>query len=779
MKPRHRSEKTTQRHARQFDPLAEHIAAPDSASPDVNQTKPRLSPDNRREEREWSHLLTFMQAVLGALDDGAYAVNRVGQVTFMNPAAEHALGWTKDELRGKDLHETIHFQRADGAPFLAEQCPLLEVMRSGEVARNDEDCYTRKDGLTFPVASVSSPLLMGGETVGAVVVFHGISERKHMEEALRRSEQIAAANMSQLGAVFESMADAVIFFGPDGRLVQVNPAFRKLLGIDARLDYTSLPLAERGRLLTPRDEQGRPLPEDQWLPYRVLRGEMLTGSNTVDFVIGALDGHDVLLNGSGAPVRDINSQIAGGVLILRDVTERRRQEQLTQDALRALLAMAETLVSAAPDPAEGQTSERTSKVTEMERLTQRLAHLTRAVLGCERVTIVPVGPAGEVRQTVGIDGSITAAERQQWQALAPQQDQRHLHDFLSPEIITCLQLGELVQADRQEAPFNSWPNPLGWRSMLQTPMLLGGRLVGILTMDYSGPELRMFAPDELALAAGAARLAALVLERERLLLEREEERAHALALTEANRRMDEFLGIATHELKTPVTSSSLCVELATDSLTRVIAELTEAHDAMAHTLEPIHKLLVQADAGIARLSRLMEDLLDVSRIRAGKLEFRWSRCDLAAIVRDAVREQSQIASNRAIILHLSATRTVRVWADAERIGQVVANFLTNALKYSPEDCPVQVSLRVGGGWARVSVKDAGLGIARDEQDRIWHRFQRGRGIVVQSGSSVGLGLGLYIAKTAIERHQGRIGVVSAPGAGSTFWFALPIERSDP
>jgi signal transduction histidine kinase len=188
--------------------------------------------------------------------------------------------------------------------------------------------------------------------------------------------------------------------------------------------------------------------------------------------------------------------------------------------------------------------------------------------------------------------------------------------------------------------------------------------------------------------------------------------------------------------------------------------------------------MVRADFGIERLSRLMEDLLDVSRIRAGKLEFRLARCDLAAIVRDAVIEQRQIAPNRTIAMRVSHEQAVPVWADAERIGQVVTNFLTNALKYSPEDCPVAVGVRVQGGWARVSVRDAGPGIAADEHERIWQRFQRVEGIAAQSGSGGGLGLGLYIARTAIERHHGQIGVRSAPGKGSTFWFALSVERMD-
>jgi signal transduction histidine kinase len=261
--------------------------------------------------------------------------------------------------------------------------------------------------------------------------------------------------------------------------------------------------------------------------------------------------------------------------------------------------------------------------------------------------------------------------------------------------------------------------------MLLVPMILRTQLVGVLTADR-GPDRPAFSSDELALAAGAARLAALVLERERLLREREEARANALAMREANRRMDEFLGIATHELKTPVTSSGLCIELAVDSLNRVMADLAAVRHELARKLEPIQDLMARADSGMERLNRLMNDLLDVSRIRAGQLDFRLARCDLAAVVRDAVAEQRQIAPTRTIALRLAPGRVVAVWADAERIGQVLTNFLTNALKYSPADQPVKVGLRVVGGWARVRVRDRGPGIAPDEQERIWRRFHRCR-----------------------------------------------------
>ena len=761
--------------ASQSGTLADRIAATYATQSKETEREAQRNPKRKRAEQGQSHLLDFMRAIIGNLGEGICAVNQVGQLTFMNPAAERMLGWTEGELLGKDMHETIHVQRADGTPHSREQCPLLGVIRSGEAMRVD-DLFMRRDGTTIPVAYISSPLLAEGVVMGAVVSFQGISQRTRLGEAQRPREQEAAAQetparATQLAAIVDTMADGVLVYDREGRILLTNHADTELLRLDLHPGGIPRTVRERGQLVGLRDEHGQPLPQEQWPAFRVLQGETLRGATAMDTWLRALDGRDILCNTSGAPVRDADGQIVGGVLILRDVTERRRQEQQTHEVLDALLAMAETLVSVTPDPVD-------EREFTMAGMVQRLADLTRTVLGCERVTIVPVGPDGGVQQTVGVAGSITVEESQQWHTLAPPPGQRHLQDFLPAAIIVRLQRGELIPVDRQEAPFNLWPNPLAWRSMLQVPMLLGGQLVGILTTDHHGRDLHVFTPDELALAAGAARLAALVLERNRLVREREEERVHALALTEANRRMDEFLGIATHELKTPVTSSSLLVELATDSLAHVIAELTAERDAAAHRLLPIHELVIRADTGLERLGRLMDDLLDVSRIHAGKLEFRLARCDLAAIVRDAVTEQRQIAAKRTIALHLSAKRTVSVWADAERIRQVLTNLLTNALRYSPEDCPVRVGLRLSAGWARVSVRDAGQGIPLGEQERIWQRFQRIEGIEVQSGTGVGLGLGLYIARTAIERHHGRIGMVSVLGSGSTFWFALPTQNVD-
>jgi PAS domain S-box-containing protein len=265
-------------------------------------------------------------------------------------------------------------------------------------------------------------------------------------------------------------------------------------------------------------------------------------------------------------------------------------------------------------------------------------------------------------------------------------------------------------------------------------------------------------------------------EREQLVREREEAEAHAQALAEANRRLDAFLGIASHELKTPVSSLLLGLQILQRRLRRAAPLVTGAGAEADKTLVAAQDALEIMLQQIGRLNRLVNDLLDTSRIQAGRLAFTFHPADLAVLVRQAVEEQRQLAPERTIGLSLPGGMPVTVWADAERIGQVVTNYLTNALKYSGEERPVSVGLQVEAEQARVWVRDEGPGILPVEQAQMWERFHRVPGVEVQSGSGVGLGLGLHICQTIIERHGGQVGVESAPGTGSTFWFTLPLAR---
>jgi signal transduction histidine kinase len=332
----------------------------------------------------------------------------------------------------------------------------------------------------------------------------------------------------------------------------------------------------------------------------------------------------------------------------------------------------------------------------------------------------------------------------------------------------------VVLRDAAYAPLYIYLQQQRPNAVLTAPLCIGNQLIGLLSLNFSDYP-HEYTPHEMNLTAVAAKLAAIVIEREQLMREREVARAGEMALRESNRRMDEFLSMASHELRTPLTSIKGNVQLAERrmakaSRARYTDELVREHDF-------VHDLLIRADRQTELLNRLVGDLLDVSRIQADKLELHLSPCDLASIVRDVIYEQRQIAFNRDIILEIPTAISVPVTVDADRIAQVITNYVTNALKYSESDSVIHVSLAVVDDLAYVAVRDTGPGLSADEQVCVWERFYQVQGVTVKSGSSIGLGLGLHICRTIIERHNGKVGVQSAPEKGSTFWFALPVCKS--
>ena len=278
-------------------------------------------------------------------------------------------------------------------------------------------------------------------------------------------------------------------------------------------------------------------------------------------------------------------------------------------------------------------------------------------------------------------------------------------------------------------------------------------------------------------------------EHNRLAREREAARADELAAREVSRRMEQFLAVAAHDLRAPLTAVVGFLELAARQAERLADAAQEESPTLAPAVETLRGRLEEADRGAERLARLLTLLFDTSAIRAGRLELRRAPCDLAALVRDQVAGLRAAAHGRVIHLREPAEgASIPVEADADRIGQVVANYLTNALKYSPPDRPIDVSVAVPvevegeegqAHVARVAVRDRGPSLPEAEQGRVWELFHRVPGVEVQDRTRQGpgegsLGLGLHICKAIVEAHGGRVGVEGAVGEGSIFWFTLPL-----
>ena len=226
---------------------------------------------------------------------------------------------------------------------------------------------------------------------------------------------------------------------------------------------------------------------------------------------------------------------------------------------------------------------------------------------------------------------------------------------------------------------------------------------------------------------------------------------------EIEKRKDEFMTIASHELKTPVTSLKIYTQYLQEYFQK-------CHDPVA--LELLNKMNQQ----LGRLTNLIRDLLDVSRLEAGKLQLRTSIFDLTKIVKETIAIVQLTTEKHTI--YLTSSRVAMVQADPDRISQVLVNLLTNAVKYSPQSDRIEVSVNADNEQVKVCIRDYGLGIPKSKRKQVFDRFFRLNR--PKSETYAGFGLGLYICAQIIDRHEGKIWVQNTVGPGSTFCFSLPI-----
>jgi signal transduction histidine kinase len=223
----------------------------------------------------------------------------------------------------------------------------------------------------------------------------------------------------------------------------------------------------------------------------------------------------------------------------------------------------------------------------------------------------------------------------------------------------------------------------------------------------------------------------------------------------------EFVATASHELRTPMTS----IAGAGRTLLRLDDELPDERRRAF-----LQMIVTESD----RLSRIVDQILLASRLDAGRVEVTHEECDAAAIAR-AVLEANQHRASEAVTLVLDAPDGLHhVDCDPDRLRQVLFNIIDNAIKYSPDGGEVRVELAELGGMMRFTVRDQGIGFSPADADSIFERFRR-LGPHLTRGVG-GTGLGLYISRELVERMGGRIWADSRPGAGSAFFFELPLAR---
>ncbi|PYQ48509.1 MAG: hypothetical protein DMF59_15805 [Acidobacteria bacterium] len=585
-----------------------------------------------------------------------------------------------------------------------------------------EQIASLRQGLTLVMVVVSIVIVaLGGYTVWRIEQ----SLRQSINREVRRTE-----------AMIAGMSDGVMVVDREGKSVYINPAGERLLG----QSQVGVPITQFGEVYSLRKEDGgdvdaRELPISQALA---------TGKPIMDVTMMiARDEKKIAISVNATPLKE-GRRITGAIVTFRDITERQRlEEELQLQAERAqILADAGAFFSSNIEPVW---------------VTQAIAERVAEVLGDWSAVILKTPDSNEMR-VASIYHRDMASLGLAWSYIYRQPlvvGEGIIGQVVStgyPAMIS--NLGSASTGVSTQENVTSYHAPtMQLASLLILPLRTRRQMLGALVIAANDPERRM-TDDKLPLAEQLAERAALAAENAKLYTEQVEARRK---VEDLSRLKDEFLSIASHELRTPVTSIKGYTQLA--------KTLIREQD-LATSEEYLDIALDQID----RMSRLILELLDVSRIETGRLEIPHEPLRWLPFVRDLVHHHHTSVSDRRFHLNVPDTDPVVV-GDRDRLEQVVGNLLENAVKYSPEGSEIFVDVVDKGDHVVTSVCDRGIGIPNDELNQVFERFHRGR--QVSSTNYGGLGLGLYITKQIVDRHGGSIWVDSKEGSGTTFYFSLP------
>lgn len=637
----------------------------------------------------------------------------------MKKMSDEQIALTEDGLTGEAVEKVLEAAKRRRSAY-----DFAGVFAEQETVKRKES-IEQLDGLRYAL----TVLLLA---VGAGTIFFGGFAVMRIE---RRLEASVARQVKRTEAMIGGMADGVMLVDDQAMVEFINMAGVSLLGTSA----TNVPIDQQASVFGFCNPDGSSMN-----PHEIPAAQALGTGRPVKDVSVMIDreGTRIDLSMSAVPIKEEDT-VTGVIVSFRDITERRRlEDEMQAQAERAqILADAGAFFASNIDPVW---------------VTQAIVERVAEVLGDWAAVILraPDSPQLEVASIYHTDmASLGLA----WSYIYRQPlvvGEGNIGQVISsgyPSLTSNLD----VSAPRETTTYHAVQMKLA--SLLVLPLRTRHEIIGALVIAANNPE-RQMTDQKLPLAEVLAERAALAIENARLYTEQVEARRK---VEDLSRLKDEFLSIASHELRTPVTSIKGYTQLARTLIRENDLKTSEEYLEIA---------LDQID----RMSRLILELLDVSRIETGRLEIRREEMRWSDFVRDVVQHHHTASKNRRFYLNLpAASKTVE--GDRDRLEQVLGNLLENAVKYSPDGSEIFVDVRDETDRVVTAIRDKGIGIPADELGQVFERFHRGR--QVSSTNYGGLGLGLYISKQIVERHNGTIWVESREGSGTTFYFSLPVQHS--
>ncbi|HZN95336.1 MAG TPA: PAS domain S-box protein, partial [Myxococcales bacterium] len=662
----------------------------------------------------------FKFLVEGVEDYAIYLLDLAGRVTTWNVGAQRIKGYDAAEIIGR--HFSIFYPPEDATAGKPE-AELRKALEQGRA--EDEGWRVRKDGSRFWANVIITALRDDrGQVRGFAKVTRDLTARREAELDLRRSA-------ARTQAILTGALDCVITIDAGGRVLEWNRAAEETFGY-RRDEAIGREMAE---LIIPEPLRSR---HREGLARYLHTGEGPILGKRLELQAMTKERGEIAVELSVVQVTEGASPAFTG--FLRDITARKRAE-----AERERRDQAQQLLDGATLALAGS--------LEISETIQRAARA--ALPGLADWCLVDLADEnGELGQAAAAHVELEKeglARRLGRERIPDPGLPRGVHHVFRTGLAEVHAHAEdhastarLLGTER-----SSLLHELGVESYLCVPITVRGQTQGVLNLLRSAPG-GSYTSGDLWVAQELARRIGLAVDNARLFR----------AAQDAIRARDEFLQVASHELKTPLTP----LQLQLDTVTRALEKTGMQHELLLGKLK-------MATRQTARLGRLVESLLDMSRITAGKLSLEVEYLDLSDLIRDVAERHRAEAGKTGSGIKVFADRPVGGQWDRLRIEQVVSNLLSNAIKYGAGK-PIEVSVREGGeGAVRVEVTDHGIGIEQDVLGRIFGRFERG----VSFRNYPGLGLGLFIARQIAEAHGGAVVARSQPGSGSTFTLVLPRQ----
>jgi len=679
------------------------------------------------------HIDSRLRSLFEHAEDLIIACRLDGTILNVNRAIEKTLGWSRDELVGQNISLIV----TPAAVELGHE-RVRRALAGEKLPKIFELEAIRRDGTLVPAEGWAHFIRdAAGQPIEHLGVFRDITERRRAEEAIRDSE-------ARYRNLFDNANDSILTFTLEGVLTSVNRAYERLTGwtrdelIGLNWDVLIAPV-DRERMA----DRTR----------RALAGEKLPSQFEVRTL--CKDGRVVPLEGRTRMQRDRDGRPTGFQGMYRDITERKRAEETlreSEERYRVMFAEAQE---------RGQVLDRLYRVMASMQVSLNSQDRLRAfvegvhkVLGFDRFYVALASPglaAFEVVAAAGVEMferlPLTPAAGPLYHAFATRQPLAVLSDE------DLRRVPPVGPEYRDRAYFRS-------RRFIVAPLIAGDRVIGVASADNKTTR-RPITPANVDLFTLVSQQLATALEEARLYAEVERKSAE---LESASRHKSEFLANMSHELRTPLNAIIGFSEVLSE---RMFGDLNEKQEEY---LKDIH------DSG-THLLALINDILDLSKIEAGRMELEPTAFHLPTALDNALTLVRERAGRRGIALRMNVHEPVgQVEADERKVRQVVLNLLSNAIKFTPEGGRIEVAAMPRDGFVEVSVSDTGLGIAPEDQEAIFEEFRQ---VGTAEKKAEGTGLGLTLCRKLVDLHGGKIWVKSQVGAGSTFTFTLPLTTDQP